>query len=61
MTVSIDLRDKRALVLRLIVAEALSRRGDGPLARKYGLPKLPKLKVTHDANPQVEPKDPVPR
>lgn len=60
MTVSINLRDKRALVLRLIVAEALSRRGDGPLARKYGLPKRPKPSVASESERQVEPEERVP-
>ena len=35
MSIGSNIRDKRALVLRLIVAEALAKPGEGPLAPRF--------------------------
>jgi hypothetical protein len=59
MLVSSNLRDKRALVLRLIMAEALAKPGKGPLALRL------RVRPTFVRAPRAqvgaaEPKDPVP-
>lgn len=59
MIVSSNLRDKRALVLRLIMAEALAKRGQGPLALRFRV--RPTGVRPQRAQPlPTEPKDPVP-
>ncbi len=64
MTVSNNLRDKQALVLRLIVAEVLARPGKGPLAPRFRLA-FPDVRARARAQPrqaieQSEPKEPTP-
>ncbi len=59
MSVASNKQDKRALVLRLIVAELLAKPGEGPLAPRFRrpIPSLhsPRSSTTAVKNPAQEP------